>query len=206
MTDLLTVLSKPCKTPSDTRARLIELERKIRIAEDITGQQMNDAHIKSILATVLDEKTRAHTTHLAGARYTYADLNRGVLIFVGNNLLSGASKPQSSDAMDLGQFQEPEDGENWEDIEGQEEQLSALQGAWSGHRGKGRAATPKAATARDRRAATRGPPTSRRAAPRARRAARCTGPAGRAEEHISPQTARKAPARASTSASRAARA
>ena len=43
-----------------------ELERRIRIAEDITGDLVGDSHVKSILASILDPTTRAHTSAYQG--------------------------------------------------------------------------------------------------------------------------------------------
>ena len=124
MADVITIAQKPCKSPADTRARVIELERRVRIAEDVTGKPLDDSHIKSVLAAVLDPITRAHTTTLMGAGFGYQALKRGVLEFAANNAVAaGSTKLSEASAMDIGHLgqstaDEPEPAnaeQDWED-------------------------------------------------------------------------------------------
>ena len=140
MGDVISIVQKPCKTPADTRARVIELERRVRLAEEVTGKTLDDNHVKSVLAAILDPLTRAHTTHLLGTETDYQDLKRGVLEFVANNANIGGGKSTSPDAMDIGQIaettgdlQESPD-ESWDE---NAEQLAAVGPATQCHNCKG---------------------------------------------------------------------
>ena len=105
MADVISVTQRPCRTPADTRARVIELEGRVRVAEEITGQRLDDNHVKSILAACLDPLTRAHTTHLVGANTSYQDLKRGVLEFAANNVsISTIKTGSAASPMDIGAF------------------------------------------------------------------------------------------------------
>lgn len=126
MSEVMSVASKPCRTPLETRARVVELERRIRVAEEITGQQLDSNHAKSVLAMLLDPLTRAHTTHLLGATTDYQALKRGVLEFAANNV--AATQPKTDPmAMDIGAVQEQgkEEEEDWDDADG-DEKLAAI--------------------------------------------------------------------------------
>lgn len=124
MAEVTAMVARPCKTPAETRARVVELERRIRITEEVTGQPLDDNHAKSILAAVLDPTTRAHTTTLLGVNTSYQALKRGVLEFAANNAavapLASSSGPTP---MDIGacveqqqQAQQHHDQhEEWED-------------------------------------------------------------------------------------------
>ena len=111
MCDLAQMVQRPAKTPAETRTLITELERRIRIAEDVTGNTLDDGHAKSILASILDPTTRAHTSTYQGVSSKYQDLKRAVLEFANNNTLTAKS---DADAMNIGQLagEEPQ----WEDV------------------------------------------------------------------------------------------
>ena len=104
MCDLSAMVAKPAKTTSETRALVVELERRIRLAEDVTGDVLGDGHVKSILAAVLDPVTRAHTSAYQGVGTSYQELKRVVLEFANNNLAntSSVNKPSGPDPMQIG--------------------------------------------------------------------------------------------------------
>ena len=106
MHELSQMVSKPAKTSAETRSLVTELERRIRVAEEITGDQLGDAHVKSILAAILDPVTRAHTSAYQGAATKYHDLKRVVLEFANNTAVvssSGGKSDTGPEPMQLGQ-------------------------------------------------------------------------------------------------------
>ena len=100
MCDLSAMVAKPAKSPADTRTLVTELERRIRIAEDVTGEALGDGHIKSVLASILDPLTRAHTSAYQGAGTSYQELKRAVLEFANN---TAANRAEAGDPMNIGQ-------------------------------------------------------------------------------------------------------
>ena len=103
MCDLSAMVAKPAKSPADTRALVTELERRVRVAEDVTGDTLGDSHLKSILASILDPTTRAHTSAFQGVSTSYQELKRVVLEFVNNNI---TSKVDQSEPMNIGKCEE----------------------------------------------------------------------------------------------------
>ena len=94
------MVTKPAKTPAETRTLVVELERRVRMAEEITDRALDDGHTKSILCAILDPTTRAHTSSYMGAATPYHELKKAVLEFVANNTAATTPDP---DAMVLGQ-------------------------------------------------------------------------------------------------------
>ena len=64
--------AKPTKTPKDSRALMTELERKMRVIEDITGVFIADDHAKSVLVGLLDPVTRTQTAAKHGQSVRFA--------------------------------------------------------------------------------------------------------------------------------------
>ena len=120
MSALSTMAAKPAKQPAETRKLLVELEQRVRYAEDITGRVMDDQHIKSILAAFLDPLTRSHTSSFMGTDTSFQQLKRAVLEFVGNNVMPKAADP---DAMVIGRIGVPRD-----DVLAEEDGLDTLCG------------------------------------------------------------------------------
>ena len=93
---------------------MTELERRIRIAEDITGNPVGDSHVKSILASILDPTTRAHTSAYQGVGTSYQELKRAVLEFANNTV---ATKSDGPEPMNIGKcMEEP----TWADVVAEE--------------------------------------------------------------------------------------
>ena len=103
MCDLSQMVAKPAKNPAETRTLVSELERRIRVAEDITGDALGDGHIKSILASILDPTTRAHTSAFQGVSSSYQELKRAVLEFANNTV---ANKMDGPEPMNIGKCAE----------------------------------------------------------------------------------------------------
>lgn len=98
MCDVASMAQPVAKTAAETRSKVTELERRVRLAEEVTARKIDDGHKKSILAAFLDPTTRAHTTAYQGIDTSYQALKRVVLEFANNTV---ASKPEA-DAMDIG--------------------------------------------------------------------------------------------------------
>lgn len=127
LTDVTAIVYKPAKTPAETRLRIVELDRRIRIAEDLSGEPMDDKHMKSLLAIILDPLTRAHTTQYLGVSKSFQDLKRAVLQFTANNASNPTPKTGETSAMDIGQVMEAEAEEEAEEgWRGGEEHLAAM--------------------------------------------------------------------------------
>ena len=58
----LYALAAQTKTPSDTRSRLIELDRIAKVVYEITGQELTDMEMKGVIVGCLDPLTCQHTT------------------------------------------------------------------------------------------------------------------------------------------------
>ena len=101
MCDVSGMVAKPAKSPAETRSLVTELERRVRVAEEVTGTALNDGHVKSILASFLDNTTRAHTSQYQGTNSSYADLKRAVLEFCNNNI----AVKTDPDAMAIGRIE-----------------------------------------------------------------------------------------------------
>ena len=117
MCDLSQMVVKPAKSPAETRTLVTELERRIRIAEDVTGNVLSDSHIKAILASILDPTTRAHTSAHQGVQSSYQDLKRAVLEFANNNV---ASRHDGPEPMQIGKCCEDPEPPTWADALAQE--------------------------------------------------------------------------------------
>ena len=82
--ELSGMVAKPAKTPGETRFLITELERRVKLVEDVTGEDVSDNHVKSILVGFLDPTTRQHTAMAHGSKYTSDQLKKVVLEFVNN--------------------------------------------------------------------------------------------------------------------------
>ena len=78
------MVAKPAKSPAETRALITEMEQKIKLVEEITGEDVSDNHAKSVLVGILDPTTRQHTAMHHGSKTTCDQLKRVVLEFVNN--------------------------------------------------------------------------------------------------------------------------
>lgn len=108
------MVAKPAKTPNDTRTLVMELERRIKVAEDVTGELISENHTKSILVGILDPLTRQHTAMHHGVTATFEQLKRVILEFINNvsrqedamqvGRVSGANADESEDVPQIDPF------------------------------------------------------------------------------------------------------
>jgi len=89
--------SKRAKIPTETVSLITEIDRKIKLIEDITGEGPSDMHAKSVLVGILDPLTRQHTA--MSHNKAYEDLKRIVIEFANNS-------DGNPDAMQIGQIGE----------------------------------------------------------------------------------------------------
>ena len=82
--DLSAMVTKPAKTPQDTRALISELEQKIANVEEVTNRDVDETHAKSILIGLLDPTTRQQTAMNHGMDTGFAELKKLVLEFINN--------------------------------------------------------------------------------------------------------------------------
>ena len=65
------MVARPAKTPEETRNRITEMERRIKLVEDITGEEISENHIKSVLVGILDPVTRQHNAMYHGSKMSW---------------------------------------------------------------------------------------------------------------------------------------
>ena len=66
------------KVPAETRRMVTELTVRIKVAEEIIGEKISDAHAKSILLAFIDDQTRQKTTDYHGTETKYEKLRNEV--------------------------------------------------------------------------------------------------------------------------------
>ena len=84
LSELSMMVTKPAKNPTDTKILVTELERRIKLVDDITGDGVGDNHAKSVLVGILDPMTRQHTAMYHGSTHNFEQLKKAVLEFVNN--------------------------------------------------------------------------------------------------------------------------
>ena len=114
-----------CKSPSETRSRVIEIDRMAQMTHEITGHPVGDGHWKSVLVGMLDPVTRQHTANLMGSKHTANDLKNAILEFTSNVVLD-------DNAMNIGHIGERKTQDKQEDQGGGE---GDAWGDWSGTSG-----------------------------------------------------------------------
>jgi hypothetical protein len=102
------MVAKPAKTPDETRNLITEMERKIKLVEDVTGEEISENHAKSVLVGILDPLTRQHTAMYHGKKATTEQLKKVVLEFA-NNVARGP------DAMHIGAIRQQDNEEDGHD-------------------------------------------------------------------------------------------
>ena len=81
MSDLIRIKAKD---PAETRRMVTELTTRIRVAEEVIGEKISDAHAKSVLLGFIDEQTRQKTTDYHGTETKYEKLRNEILKFTNN--------------------------------------------------------------------------------------------------------------------------
>ena len=111
--DFSGMVARPAKTTEETRNLITEMERKIKMVEDVTGEEVSENHAKSVLVGILDPTTRQHTAMYHGSNATCEQLKKVVLEFT-NNVARGPSPMQIGG---LNQQENPESMQNSLDTE-----------------------------------------------------------------------------------------
>ena len=78
------MVSKPATKPGETKSLITELERRMKMVEEVTGELISDNHAKWVLVGILDPMTRQHTAMHHGGNTGYEKLKRVVLEFTNN--------------------------------------------------------------------------------------------------------------------------
>ena len=55
------MVARPAKSLGETVALLTEMDRKMNLVEDVTGEEVSEMHARSVLVGILDPVTRQHT-------------------------------------------------------------------------------------------------------------------------------------------------
>ena len=80
------------------------MDQRLRLAEDITGEDISDNRAKSVLIGILDPLTRQHTAMHQGQKTSYQEFKKIVLEFANN---TGTNK----DAMQVGRVEQDKESE-----------------------------------------------------------------------------------------------
>ena len=104
MAQFTNMVSRRAKTPSETKALLVELDEtreRAKRVEEVTGERIENRHMMSVVMGVLDSESMKHTAQYQGAKLRADVLKRKVVEFA--NLMSTGTK--SMDSMDIGRFE-----------------------------------------------------------------------------------------------------
>ena len=82
--DFSGMVAKPATKPGETKSLITELERRMKMVEEVTGELISDNHTKSVLVGILDPMTRQHTAMHHGGNTGHEKLKRVVLDFTNN--------------------------------------------------------------------------------------------------------------------------
>ena len=129
LADFGNLVLHPAKTPSETRQKLLEFEKRRQMVEEIIGMRVDDLHAKTVLISIIDKETKKHTIEKQGVGFSCEDYKRDILKFI-----NSVESTDSSTPMQLGSMEGAGDGWHWEtpDFEGQ---LGALNGGKGGGKG-----------------------------------------------------------------------
>ena len=70
------MVARPAKNPEETRNLITEMERKRKMVEDVTGEDVSENHAKSVLVGILDPTTRQHTAMYHGSKASCEQLKK----------------------------------------------------------------------------------------------------------------------------------
>ena len=110
------MIAKPAKTPADLVGLMTEMDKKVKLIEDLTNEVVSDMHKKSVLIGILDQLTRQHTAmHHGGG---YEQMRKVVAEFACNAMVTATH----GDAMQVGavtenggkEYEKKEDEWAWE--------------------------------------------------------------------------------------------
>jgi hypothetical protein len=87
------MMARPAKTQDETRSLAMEMERRIKLVEDVTGEEVSENHVKLVLVGILDPMTREHTAMYRGSKASHEQLKKVVLEFT-NDVACGLDSVQ----------------------------------------------------------------------------------------------------------------
>ena len=61
MSEFSGMVARPAKSPGETVVLLTEMDRKMKLVKDMTGEEVSEMHARSALVGILDPVTRQHT-------------------------------------------------------------------------------------------------------------------------------------------------
>ena len=61
MAEFSGMVARPAKTQAETITLITEMDRKMKLVEDVTGEEVSEMHARSVLVGILDPMTRQHT-------------------------------------------------------------------------------------------------------------------------------------------------
>ena len=82
--DFSGMVAKPATKPGETKSLITELERRMKMVEEVTGELISDNHAKWVLVGILEPMTRQQTAMHHGGTTGYEKLKRVVLEFTNN--------------------------------------------------------------------------------------------------------------------------
>ena len=83
MSDLMLMIRrKPVNNIQETKALMLEFATKVRIVEAISDEGVPDKTLSGILAVIIDDETRKHTTHFQGEGKSAENFKRAIIDFV----------------------------------------------------------------------------------------------------------------------------
>ena len=95
LADLTGMVTNRAKTPVETRAKLTELDQRIKMFEDVYDKKGDEEQYKGILLGVMDDETRRQTA--MNHEQTFQELKRTILQYI--NATTGGGDPMQLDRM-----------------------------------------------------------------------------------------------------------
>ena len=78
LADFSGMVAKPATKPGETKSLITELERRMKMVEEVTGELISDNHAKSVLVGILDPMTRQPTAmHHGGKEHGVREAEAG---------------------------------------------------------------------------------------------------------------------------------
>ncbi len=133
MADFTGMVGRPAKTPGELQTLVTEIGRKIKMIEDITGQEVPDMMAKAVLLGVLDPLTRQHTAAIHSQSFT--KIRVSVLEFASNAMPMHGKKARDIGRVESGSHLR---GRAWEETEWDEEDPGGFNYVGKGGKGKGK--------------------------------------------------------------------
>ena len=93
LADFSGMILKPAKNTAETKALITEMERKMKIIDEVSNEPISDNHARSVLIGILDPITKVQTAMHHGDSTDFDKLRRIVMEFT-NNMTTSANPMQ----------------------------------------------------------------------------------------------------------------